>query len=90
MIDRWQPLQHLYLQSPPSFHHFPSLHFSFRLFHQIAYVIAKEILRPIADVTIFINLKSFNFGGAVVNLAKIECCVLRRDMFLSNASLQAI
>ena len=39
--------------------------------------IAKEVLRPISDVAVFIHVESFNFGCAVVDLAEIECSLIR-------------
>ena len=34
-------------------------------------------------------LRSLNLGGAIVDLAEIECCISRRNPLLSDASLQA-
>ena len=55
----WLLAGHSYLQLPSSFVRFPPLHFGSCLCCQVAHLIAKEILRPITDVAVFINLELF-------------------------------
>ena len=46
-------------------------------------------MRPIRDVTVFVHAEPFNLGGAIVDLAEIECCIRRWNLLFSDAPLQA-